>query len=143
MKTFVTKPAEVERKWYVIDASGKVLGRLATEVASILSGKKKPIFQPNTDAGDYVIVVNAEKILLTGAKSDQKDYFKFTTGMVGHSRLVSYREMMEKHPERIIEKAIKGMLPHNVLGRQMYRKLRVYVGPTHEHQAQQPEVYTI
>lgn len=143
MKTFVTKPAEVERKWYVVDASGKVLGRMAAEIASILRGKKKPIYQPNMDAGDYVIVINAEKVLLTGMKHEKKTYFKFTDGMVGHSRLVPYREMMEKHPERIVEKAIKGMLPHNILGRQMYRKLRVYVGPTHEHQAQQPEVYTI
>jgi large subunit ribosomal protein L13 len=143
MKTFVTKPAEVERKWYVVDASGKVLGRLAAEIACILRGKKKPIYQPNVDAGDYVIVVNADKVILTGMKDENKTYFKFTTGMVGHSRLVSFREMMEKHPERIVEKAVKGMLPHNILGRQMYRKLRVYVGPNHEHQAQKPEAYTI
>ncbi|MHB9028576.1 MAG: 50S ribosomal protein L13 [Candidatus Latescibacterota bacterium] len=141
MKTFVTKPAEVDRKWFVVDATDKVLGRLAVEIASILRGKKKPIFQPNVDAGDYVIVVNADKVKLTGFKSEQKTYYKISTGFVGHNRPVPYREMTEKHPERIVEKAVKGMLPHNALGRQMYRKLHVYVGPKHEHQAQQPEPY--
>lgn len=143
MKTFVTKPLEVERKWYVIDASGKVLGRLAAEAASILRGKNKPIYQPNVDAGDYVIVINAEKVLLTGFKSEKKSYFKFTTGYVGHNRQVPYREIMEKHPERIVERAIKGMIPHNALGRQVFRKLRVYAGPNHDHQAQKPETYTL
>jgi large subunit ribosomal protein L13 len=143
MKTFVTKPAEVDRKWYVVDATGQVLGRLAVEIASILRGKKKPIFQPNVDTGDYVIVVNADKVRLTGFKSEQKTYYKISTGYVGNNRSVPYREMMEKHPERIVEKAIKGMLPHNALGRQMYRKLHVYVGPKHDHQAQQPVPYEI
>ncbi len=143
MKTFVTKPAEVDRAWYVIDATDKVLGRLATEAASILRGKKKPIFQPNVDAGDYVIVVNADKVKLTGFKSDQKTYYKISTGYVGHNRHVPFREMKEKRPERIVERAIKGMLPHNALGRMMYRKLRVYSGPNHEHQAQKPQPYEL
>ena len=141
MKTFVTKPAEVERAWYVVDAADKVLGRLAVEVANILRGKKKPIYQPNVDAGDFVIVVNADKVKLTGFKDEQKAYYKISTGYIGHNRHVTWREMMEKHPERIVEKAVKGMLPHNALGRQMYRKLRVYAGPTHEHQAQKPVPY--
>ncbi len=143
MKTYVTKPAEVERKWYVIDATDKVLGRLAAEIACILRGKNKPIFQPNVDAGDFVVVVNAKKVRLTGLKEEQKTYFKVTPGYVGHTRNIPFREMSEKHPERIVEKAVKGMLPHNALGRQMYRKLRVYAGPKHEHQAQKPEVYEV
>ena len=140
MKTFVTKPAEVERKWYVVDAAGMVLGRLAAEVASILRGKKKPIFQPNVDAGDYVIVVNAEKIRLTGFKEETKEYF-VKSEYIGHSKNVPYKRLKEKHPRRIIERAVKGMLPHNALGRQIYRKLNVYVGPEHKHQAQKPELY--
>jgi len=142
MKTFVTKPAEVERSWYVVDAEDKVLGRLAAEVATILRGKKKPIYQPNVDAGDYVIVVNAEKIILTGMKENDKTYFSHT-GYIGNAKYISVKKLREKHPERIVEKAIKGMLPHNALGRSMYRKLRVYKGPDHKQKAQKPELLEI
>jgi len=140
MKTYVTKPGEIQRKWYVIDATDRVLGRLATEVANILRGKKKPIFQPNVDAGDYVIIVNAEKIRLTGFKEDTKTYFA-ESEYIGHSKNIPYRRLKEKHPERIIERAVKGMLPHNALGRQIYRKLNVYKGSEHKHRAQKPEQY--
>ena len=140
MKTYVTKPDEIQRKWYVVDAEGKVLGRLAAEVASILRGKKKPEYQPNCDAGDYVVVVNADKIRLTGMKEDAKTYF-VASKYIGNSKNIPYKKMQEKHPERIIERAVKGMLPHNSLGRQMYRKLRVYTGSKHNHTAQLPEVY--
>ena len=142
MNTFVTKPAEVERSWYVVDAEGKVLGRLAAEVASILRGKKKPIYQPNVDAGDYVILVNAEKVILTGMKEDNKTYFSHT-GYIGNAKNVPVKKLREKHPERIIEKAVKGMLPHNSLGRSMYRKLRVYKGPDHNQKAQKPQLLEI
>lgn len=138
MKTYVTKPAEVERKWYVIDAKGKVLGRLAVEAAKILRGKTKPTFQPNVDAGDYVIVVNAGEIALTGMKEDKKEYF-VQSRHVGHSRFVSYKSLKEKNPALIVRKAIKGMLPHNPLGRKMSKKLHVYTGSEHRHQAQKPE----
>lgn len=139
MKTYVTKPAEVERKWFVVDAAGKVLGRLAAEVAAVLRGKKKPIYQPNVDTGDYVIIVNAEKVKLTGLKDEKKEYF-IQSRWVGNSRFVSLKLLMAKHPERIVEHAIKGMLPHNPLGRKMFRKLHVYRGPGHKHEAQQPEL---
>jgi len=142
MKTYVTKPAEIERKWYVVDADGKVLGRLAVEIAKILRGKNKPIFQPNVDAGDYVIVINADKVRLTGMKEGSKTYFN-ASKYIGHSKIIPYRRMKERHPERIIERAVKGMLPHNVLGRSMYRKLHVYAGPNHKHSAQKPEVIDI
>ncbi len=142
MKTYVTKPADVERKWYVVDASGKVLGRLAAEVAKVLRGKHKPCFQPNVDAGDYVIVVNADKVRLTGEKEDSKTYFRAST-QPGHSKTISYKTMKEKHPERIVELAVKGMLPHNALGRQVYRKLHVYAGPEHNHKAQMPEIFEV
>lgn len=138
MKTYFTKPDEVKRKWYIVDATNKVLGRLATEVADILRGKKKPIFQPNADAGDYVVVVNAEKVRLTGLKEETKTYF-VSSKYPGHSRNIPYKRMKEKHPERIIELAVKGMLPHNALGRKIYRKLHVYAGPEHKHRAQKPE----
>ena len=140
MKTYITKPGEIQRKWYVIDATDRVLGRLATEVANILRGKKKPIFQPNVDTGDYVIIVNAENIKLTGVKEDTKTYFA-ESEYIGHSKNIPYRRLKEKHPERIIERAVKGMLPHNALGRQIYRKLNVYKGPEHKHSAQKPEQY--
>ena len=140
MKTYITKPGEIQRKWYVIDATDRVLGRLATEVANILRGKKKPIFQPNVDAGDYVIIVNAEKIRLTGVKEDTKTYFAVSE-YIGHSKNIPYRRWKEKHPERIIERAVKGMLPHNALGRKVYRKLNVYKGSEHKHSAQKPEQY--
>ena len=142
MKTYVTKPAEVERKWFVVDAAGKVLGRLAAEVAAVLRGKKKPIYQPNVDTGDYVIIVNAEKVKLTGLKNEKKEYF-IQSRWVGNSRFVSLKSIMAKHPERIVEHAIKGMLPHNPLGRKMFRKLHVYRGPGHKHEAQQPEVMVL
>ena len=138
MKTFVTKPAEVTRKWYVIDASGKVLGRLASEVAAILRGKNKPEFSPYMDAGDYVIIVNASQAVLTGSKLDQKVY-RYHTGYPGGLKETSYREMMSRKPEKAVELAVKGMLPKNTLGRNMYKKLFVYAGPDHEHMAQKPE----
>ena len=142
MKTYVTKPNEVERKWFLIDATDKVLGRLAAEVAGILRGKKKPIYQPNVDAGDYVIIVNADKVRLTGLKEDTKEYW-VASRYVGHSKAIPYKRLKEKHPERIIEKAVKGMLPHNALGRKLYSKLHVYFGPEHKHSAQKPEVFEI
>jgi len=139
MKTFMAKPLEIERKWYVVDAEGKTLGRLASVVASILRGKNKPIFTPHVDTGDHVIILNAEKVLLTGKKLDQKMYRTHSL-FPGGMKEVKYRHLMEKHPERAIELAIKGMLPKNSLGRQMFRKLKVYTGTEHDHQAQKPEV---
>lgn len=138
MKTTLAKPLEVERKWYVVDATDQVLGRLAANIAAVLRGKNKPIFTPNVDTGDYVVVINADKIRLTNGK-EQKKIYTHHTGYPGGLRQVSYAEMMEKHPERTLEKAVKGMLPHNSLGHQMYRKLKVYAGPEHKHQAQMPE----
>ena len=137
--TFITKPAEVVRKWYVVDAEGQTLGRLAAEVAKVLRGKHKPIFMPHVDAGDHVIVINAEKIQVTGNKLDQKMYFRHS-GYSGGDKQTSLRVMMNKKPDEVIYHAVKGMLPKNVLGRQMFRKLKVYVGPEHENQAQKPEV---
>jgi large subunit ribosomal protein L13 len=139
MKSYVAKPLEVERKWYVIDATDKTLGRLSTEIARRLRGKHKPTYTPHVDCGDHIIVINAEKVKLTGNKATQKVY-RHHTGFMGGMREVSYKEMLAKHPERIIEKAVKGMLPKNSLGRQMYTKLKVFVGPEHNHQAQKPEV---
>jgi len=137
--TFIAKPAEVERKWYVVDASGLTLGRLSTEIARILRGKHKPIYTPHVDTGDFVIVVNAEKIRVTGKKMDQKLYTRHS-GYVGGLKQTTLRVMMEKKPEDVITHAIKGMLPKNALGRQMLRKLNVYSGPEHAHQAQKPEI---
>ncbi len=139
MKTFMAKAEEVERKWYIVDAEGKPLGRLASEVASILRGKNKPIFTPHCDTGDHVIVLNAEKVVLTGKKLDQKLH-RTHSNHPGGFKEVKYRHFMVKHPERAVELAIKGMLPKNSLGRQMFRKLKVYVGSEHGHQAQKPEV---
>ena len=138
MRTHVTKPADVEHKWYVVNAEGKVLGRLASKIAAVLRGKNKPIFQPNVDAGDYVVVVNADKIVLTGFKANFKEYF-MPSKFIGHSKNRSFKEMQVRRPELIVEKAVKGMLPHNPLGRKMGKKLFVYVGPEHKHQAQKPE----
>jgi large subunit ribosomal protein L13 len=138
MKTFMASPATIERKWYVVDATDKVLGRMATEIASVLRGKHKPIFTPHIDTGDYVIVVNAGKIKLTGRKMEQKTYFRHT-GYVGHWRQIPVKEVLQKHPERVVELAVKRMLPKGPLGRQMYRKLYVYAGPDHKHAAQKPE----
>lgn len=139
MKSYVARPKDIERKWYVIDATDKVLGRLATEVATILRGKHKPTYTPFIDTGDYVIVINAEKIRLTGNKLEQKEYV-YHTGYSGGRRAIVYKKLLATKPEKAIELAVKGMLPHNVLGREMYRKLRVYAGPEHEHAAQMPEV---
>ena len=140
--TYMPNPNQVERKWYVIDAEGKTLGRLASEVASILRGKKKPIFTPNADCGDYVIVVNAEKIKVTGKKLDQKVYYRHSA-YVGGLKSATLREMLQRHPERVIEMSVKGMLPKGPLGREMYKKLFVYAGPEHKHEAQKPEAYTL
>ena len=137
-KTYSAKPSDVDRKWYVVDAEGMVLGRLATQVAAILRGKHKPTFAPNIDTGDYVIVVNAEKIKLTGNKENQKEYKRYS-GYTGGLKITSYKDMMDKHPERIVEHAVVGMLPHNKIGRQMAKKLRVVVGEDHNHEAQMPE----
>ncbi|MCD7842002.1 MAG: 50S ribosomal protein L13 [Lachnospiraceae bacterium] len=141
MKTEMVNPATIERKWYVVDATDKTLGRLASEIASILRGKKKPIFTPHLDLGDYVIVVNAEKVKVTGKKLDQKIYYHHSD-YVGGMKETTLREMLAKKPERVIELAVKGMLPKGPLGRQMYRKLYVYAGPDHKQQAQKPEVLT-
>lgn len=142
MKSYLAKANEIDRKWYVIDAEGKVLGRLASEIALILRGKNKPIYTPHVDTGDYVIVINAEKIKLTGNKLDQK-YHRYHTGYPGGLKEITYRDMLAKKPEKVIELAIKGMLPKNRLGRQMYKKLKVYSGPEHNHEAQKPEIYEI
>ena len=141
MKTFMASPATIDRKWYVVDAEGKTLGRLASEVAKVLRGKNKPIFTPHIDTGDYVIVVNAEKIKVTGKKLDQKVYYRHS-GYVGGIKETTLKEMLNKHPERVIEFAVKGMLPKGPLGRQMYTKLFVYAGPDHKHAALKPEALT-
>ena len=141
MKTFMANPAKIERKWYVVDATGLTLGRLASEVAKVLRGKNKPEFTPHVDTGDYVIVVNAEKIKVTGKKLDQKIY-NHHSDYVGGMKETTLREMMAKKPERVIELAVKGMLPKGPLGRQMYTKHHVYAGAEHDHAAQKPEVLT-
>lgn len=140
MKSYMAKTNEIERKWYVIDAEGKVLGRLATEVATILRGKNKPIYTPHVDTGDFVIIVNADKIKLTGKKLEQKHY-RYHTGYPGGLKEVSYDRMIKEKPEKVIQLAVKGMLPKNSLGRQMIRKMKVYSGPEHNQEAQQPEAY--
>lgn len=139
MKTFMPKAQEVEKKWYVVDVQGKVLGRAASEVAKILRGKHKPIYTPNVDTGDFVIVVNADKIVLTGNKLEKKMYRRHT-GWIGHLKEVKYRHFLAKQPEKVFELAVKRMLPKNSLGRAMFKKLKVYAGPEHNHQAQKPEV---
>jgi large subunit ribosomal protein L13 len=138
VKTSSAKPHEIERKWFVIDAQGQTLGRLATRVATVLRGKHKPIYTPHIDCGDYVIVVNAEKINVTGQKLDQKIYYRHS-GYPGGLKQVTLRRQLQTHPERVIEAAVRGMLPKNRLGRKMFKKLKVYDGPDHPHQAQQPE----
>ncbi len=140
MKTYVAKPAEVERKWYVIDAEDMILGRVSTVVASILRGKHKAEFTPFVDTGDYVIVVNADKVRLSGNKEDKKIYHRHSL-YPGGLKEIPFKEMQAKHPERLIKLAVKGMLPKNALGRQMIKKLKVYAGPEHPHQAQNPEVW--
>lgn len=137
MKTYHAKPGEVEREWLLVDAEDMVLGRLASEVAQILKGKKKPQYTPHVDTGDFVVVVNAEKIKVTGAKVTDKVYSRHT-GYAGGLKQETFDQVLAKHPERIIERAVKGMLPKNSLGRAMYRKLKVYAGPDHPHTAQQP-----
>ena len=139
MKTFVPKTADIDRKWYVVDAEGLVLGRLASQVANILRGKNKPIFTPNVDTGDYVIIINAEKVVLTGKKLDQKVYYHHS-GYAGGLKETKYRRLMAEKPELAVRHAIVGMLPKGPLGRQMAKKLKVYAGAQHEHAAQQPEV---
>ena len=141
MKSFMASPATIERKWYVVDATDMTLGRLASEVAKVLRGKNKPTFTPHIDTGDYVIVVNAEKIKVTGTKLDQKVYYHHSE-YVGGMKETTLREMLAKKPEKVIELAVKGMLPKGPLGREMYTKLYVYAGPDHKHQAQKPETLT-
>ena len=140
--TFMANPNTIERKWYVVDAEGKTLGRLAAEVAKVLRGKNKPTFTPHVDTGDHVIVVNAEKIRVTGKKLEQKEYFRHS-GYPGGARFTKLAMMLEKQPERVVEMAVRGMLPKNKLGTQQYRKLNVYAGPEHPHAAQKPEVLEI
>lgn len=140
MKSFIAKSHEVERKWYVIDAENKTLGRLASEVAAILRGKKKPTYTPHVDCGDYVIVINAEKVAVTGKKRKEKIY-KRHTGYPGGLREMTFEQLMEKHPTEIVRHAVKGMMPNGKLGRQMYKKLKVYAGPEHGHDAQKPAVW--
>ena len=142
MKTFVPSTAAVERKWYVVDATGMTLGRLASEVAKVLRGKNKAIFTPHLDTGDYVIIVNAEKVKVTGKKMDQKIYYRHSD-YVGGMKETTLKEMLAKHPERVLEFAVKGMLPKGPLGRQMYKKLFVYAGPEHKHAAQKPEALSL
>jgi large subunit ribosomal protein L13 len=138
VKTFTAKPHEIQRKWFVVDAQGQTLGRLATQVATILRGKHKPIYTPHVDCGDHVIVINANKINVTGHKLDQKIYYRHS-GYPGGLKQVTLRRRLQTHPERVIESAVRGMLPKNRLGRKMFKKLKVYAGPDHPHGAQQPK----
>ena len=141
MKSFMASPSTIERKWYVVDASQYTLGRLSSQVAAVLRGKHKPTYTPNIDTGDYVIVINADKIKVTGKKMDQKIYYSHSD-YVGGMKETTLKEMMAKKPERVIELAVKGMLPKGPLGREMFKKLHVYAGPEHEQAAQKPEVLT-
>jgi large subunit ribosomal protein L13 len=138
MKTYVTKPADVERSWYVVDAEGQTLGRVASKVATILRGKHKPIYSPSVDTGDFVIVINAEKIAVTGNRLDQKEYHRHS-GYPGGLTTINLRTQLQQKPERVLQAAVRGMLPHNALGRKMYKKLKVYAGDQHPHKAQQPK----
>ena len=142
MKTFTAKPETVKRDWFVVDAAGQTLGRLATEIASRLRGKHKPVFTPHVDTGDYIVIINAEKIAVTGKKLQDKMYHRFT-GYVGNLKSETLGQALERHPERAIEIGVKGMLPKNSLGRQMFRKLKVYKGAEHPHTAQQPQALDI
>jgi large subunit ribosomal protein L13 len=137
MKTYSVKAGEIQREWFVVDARDQVLGRLATRIATVLKGKHKPTYSTHLDVGDYVIVVNAAEVRLTGRKADQKEYFRHS-GYMGGERMIPFRTMLAKRPERVIELAVKGMLPKNALGRQQLRKLKVYAGPEHPHAAQTP-----
>ena len=138
MRTYTTKPDDINREWYVVDATGLTLGRLASQIASVLRGKHKPIFSPHMDCGDFVIVINAEKVRVTGDKLDQKMYYRHS-GYPGGLKTISLRDQMKQHPDRVIRLAVRGMLPKNRLGRQMIKKLKVYREPDHPHQAQQPK----
>jgi len=142
VRTYSPKPGDVTRQWHVIDATDIVLGRLASQTATLLRGKHKPVYAPHVDTGDFVIVINAEKVALTGHKREQKLDYRHS-GRPGGLRATTYADLLEKNPRRVIEKAVKGMLPHNSLGRQMLTKLKVYAGPEHPHQAQQPVPYEI
>lgn len=137
MKTYVTKPADIERSWYVVDAEGQTLGRLASKISTVLRGKHKPIYSPSVDCGDYVVVINAEKIAVTGRRMDQKMYYRHSQ-YPGGLKTISLRQQLQKFPERVIGLAVKGMLPKNALGRKMFKKLKVYAGSEHPHHAQQP-----
>jgi len=142
MKTFSAKPAEVKRDWYVIDAANKTLGRLSTEVARRLRGKHKAEYTPHVDTGDYIVIVNAEKIRVTGNKMKDKMYYHHT-GYIGHMKFINLEKLLQKAPTQVIETAVKGMLPKNPLGRAMFKKLKVYAGPEHQHSAQQPKALEI
>ena len=142
MKTFSAKPAEVKRQWFVVDAEGKPLGRLATEIARRLRGKHKPEYTPHVDTGNYIVVVNADKVAVTGRKETDKMYYRHT-GYIGNLKSISLDKLRAQHPERIIEQAVKGMMPRNPLGRDMLRKLKVYAGNEHQHSAQQPQLLEI
>ena len=142
MKTYMPGAKTIERKWYVVDAEGKTLGRLATQVATVLRGKHKPIYTPYLDTGDYVIVINADKIVVTGKKLEEKIYWHHT-GWIGGQKKVTLKRLLQTHPERVVEHAVKGMLPKGPLGREMYRKLHVYAAPEHPHAAQKPEALEI
>ncbi len=142
MKTYMANPAEVERKWYVVDADGQVLGRMAAQIATVLRGKNKPEFTPNEDVGDYVVVVNAAKVKVTGRKLEQKIYYHHSD-YVGGMKETTLKDMLAKKPEKVVELAVKGMLPKGPLGRQMLDKLHVYAGPEHKHAAQKPEELTL
>jgi large subunit ribosomal protein L13 len=142
MKTYVTKPHEVERQWFVVDAEGQTLGRLSTRIATILRGKHKPIYNPAVDCGDYVVVVNAEKVKVTGRRLEQKKYYHHS-GYLGGLKEITLDKQLQKFPERVLESAVRGMLPKNPLGRQMFKKLKIYAGPEHPHQAQMPELLEI
>ena len=142
MKTYVAKPSTIEKKWYVVDAKGKTLGRLATVVADTLRGKRKPIYTPNIDTGDFVIVINAEQIVVTGNKPKQKIYYHHS-GYPGGLKEETYAKLLARRPEEIIRRAVKGMLPHNTLGRAQIRKLKIYTGAEHPHEAQMPEALEI
>lgn len=138
MKTYTPKADDIQRQWWIVDAEGQTLGRLATEVARVLRGKHKPIYTPHLDTGDHVIVVNAEKVTLTGQKAEQKTYFRHS-GWMGGEKEIPFEQMIDTYPERVIELAVKGMLPKNKLGRQIKKKLRVYAGSEHPHESQQPQ----
>lgn len=142
MKTYTPRPQDIERQWWVVDAEDQVLGRLASRIATLLRGKHKAMYAPHLDTGDFVVVINADKIRLTGDKANQKAYFRHS-GYMGGERFIPFRSMLEKHPERIIELAVKGMLPKNNLGRLMRRKLKVYAGAEHPHAAQQPQTLEV